>query len=77
MTNVIGYQEKESFLGKDLREIIILVPPPAGVAIGVAVISYLGNIYISLSVDELVINDPDELLNDFIDEFNDFKKKIN
>lgn len=76
LTNVIGIDSDITFLGHHILEMPIFVPPPHGVGIGVAILSFKGKMYLSFSTDENLVKNPNELLNDFMEEFREMEKKL-
>ena len=62
VTNVPGPPRKLYALGRELRSIIPLVPLAAEHAIGVAIVSYAGDLCIAVNADRDVVRDVDELV---------------
>ena len=62
VTNVPGPPRTLYALGRELRTIIPLVPLAAEHAVGVAVISYAGDLCVCVNADRDVVRDVDELV---------------
>lgn len=76
LTNVMGVDQDITFLGHNILEMPIIVPPPHGVGIGVAILSFKGKIYVSFSTDANLVKDPNDLLYDFMEEYRNMEKKL-
>jgi hypothetical protein len=75
LTNVRGPTKQISFLGRPVRTLAGFVPPPIGIAIGVAVGSYADDLALTFNVDENIIPDPSLLMQFFLDEYEDLKQQ--
>ncbi len=62
VTNVPGPPRTLYALGRELRTIIPLVPLAAEHAVGVAIVSYAGDLCIAVNADRDVVRDVDELI---------------
>ncbi|KAL0478976.1 hypothetical protein AKO1_007876 [Acrasis kona] len=69
LTNVRGSSEATHINGLLVKDIIAFVPPPSGVGLGVAVFSYRGRVTVSFVTDDNLIKDPEMLVKDFEDCF--------
>jgi diacylglycerol O-acyltransferase len=69
MTNVPGPREPLYLMGNRIRGLMFWVPTPAHLALGVSIISYAGQVTVGVSTDASLVPDPDEIVNDFVDEF--------
>jgi WS/DGAT/MGAT family acyltransferase len=65
MTNVPGPQEELFFSGAPIRRLMFWVPQPAGLAVGVSIISYAGQVTVGLATDAAVIPDPEIIMQAF------------
>jgi len=62
VTNVPGPPRTLYALGRELRAIIPLVPLAAEHAVGVAIVSYAGDLCIAVNADRDLVRDVDELI---------------
>ena len=62
ITNVPGPKETLYFAGAPIRRLMFWVPQPAGLAVGVSIISYAGQVTLGLACDASVIPDPERIL---------------
>jgi diacylglycerol O-acyltransferase / wax synthase len=62
VTNVPGPPSTLYALGRELRTIIPLVPLAAAHAVGIAVVSYAGDLCVSVNADRDLVRDVDELI---------------
>jgi diacylglycerol O-acyltransferase len=69
LTNVRGSETPSYICGRAVKEIIGFVPPPSGVGLGVAIFSYNGKVTVSFVTDDNLIKDPEKLVQDFEDTF--------
>ncbi len=69
LTNIRGSETKSYICGREVKDIVGLVPPPSGVGLGVAIFSHNGKITVSFVTDDKLIHDPENLIRDFEDTF--------
>lgn len=65
ITNVMGPKEVRYLAGAATERLLFWVPQPAGLAVGLAVLSYKGELVVTLATDEGVIPDPESILAGF------------
>jgi len=68
LTNVRGSEEQFSYRKHKIIALVGFVPPPNGVRMGFGVASYGGNVMISVNVDEDLTENPQTLIDAFIEE---------
>lgn len=68
-TNLRGPSFQLSIGGSVVKEMVGFVPPPHNVGIGFGIVTYNGNVGISVSVDEKLGIDVTALLSDIEEEF--------
>lgn len=69
MTNVPGPREPIYLMGNRIRGIMFWVPTPASLGLGVSIISYAGEVIIGVGTDAGLVPDPEEIVNEFVQEF--------
>jgi diacylglycerol O-acyltransferase len=62
VTNVPGPLEPISLAGRIIRQAVFWVPQPAGWGLGISILSYAGEITLSVAVDANLIHDPQQIL---------------
>jgi WS/DGAT/MGAT family acyltransferase len=67
-TNVPGPSDTLYLAGKELTDVVFWVPHPAKLGLGVSILSYAGDIRVSVRTDVAVIDDPTEFVRMFEDE---------
>ncbi len=67
-TNVPGPSEPVTLGGQPLRELIVFAPVSGYIGLGVTLISYARNVYMSVYADAQLIEHPDEIAEAFADE---------
>jgi WS/DGAT/MGAT family acyltransferase len=65
ITNVMGPKQVRYLAGAATERMLFWVPQPAGLALGLAVMSYKGELVVTLATDEGVIPDPENILAGF------------
>lgn len=74
MTNVPGPREPIYLIGNRIRGIMFWVPTPASLGLGVSIISYAGQVIVGVGTDAGLVPNPNEIVNDFVEEFEAFRK---
>jgi WS/DGAT/MGAT family acyltransferase len=74
MTNVPGPRKQLYLAGQPLETIMFWVPAPSNLSIGVSIISYAGKIILGVQTDAGIVPDPDQIIQDFQDEFAQMSK---
>jgi WS/DGAT/MGAT family acyltransferase len=69
MTNVPGPKERLYLAGSPIRRVLFWVPQPAGLAVGVSILSYAGEVSIGLATDARVVPDPELIMDGFCSDF--------
>ncbi len=69
MTNVIGPTEVRYLAGVPIARMMFWVPQPAGLGIGVSLMSYAGELTVSLATDAALVPDPEVIADGFREEF--------
>jgi WS/DGAT/MGAT family acyltransferase len=69
ITNVIGPRERLYLAGAPIETIMFWVPQSGGVALGVSILSYAGEVRVGVLVDEGLVPDPMAIVDGFQDEF--------
>ena len=69
MTNVPGPQKPLYMAGKEIGEIDFWVPQSGGIGMGVSILTYNGKVQFGLITDAGLVPDPDNIINQFGDEF--------
>lgn len=62
VSNVPGPQRVLSLAGREIRDLWFWVPHPSGLACGISILSYAGNLRIGVRTDSGVVPDPDRLV---------------
>jgi WS/DGAT/MGAT family acyltransferase len=75
MTNVVGPKEVNYMAGKAIRRLMFWVPQPAGLAVGLSIISYAGEITVGLATDASVVPDPGRIMAGFHAEFEELQRR--
>jgi WS/DGAT/MGAT family acyltransferase len=65
MTNVPGPKSPIYLAGKELSGMMFWVPQPGGLALGVSILSYAGEILLGIASDAGLIPDPDAIISGF------------
>ena len=71
MTNVPGPRQTIYMAGRPVRDIMFWVPQSGYLGLGVSILSYAGKVRIGLAVDAGLIPDPEQIIADFHDEFDE------
>jgi WS/DGAT/MGAT family acyltransferase len=69
MTNVIGPAEVRYLAGVPISRMLFWVPQPAGLGLGVSLLSYAGQLTVTLATDAALVPDPEIIVDGFRDEF--------
>jgi diacylglycerol O-acyltransferase / wax synthase len=69
MTNVPGPRQTIYLAGKPISSLIVWVPSPANLSIGVSILSYAGDIILGIATDESMVADPERMIELFQLEF--------
>ncbi len=69
MTNVKGPSEVRYLAGVPTRCMVFWVPQPAGLGLGVSIISYAGEVTVSLATDAELVPDPEVITAGFHEQF--------
>jgi WS/DGAT/MGAT family acyltransferase len=69
MTNVVGPKRKLYLAGVPIDNVMFWVPQPAGLAVGLSIMSYAGQVTVCLATDACVTPDPEAILEGFNLEF--------
>ena len=69
MTNVIGPSEVRYLAGVPIKRMLFWVPQPAGLGMGVSLISYAGELSVMLATDARLVPDPEAMVAGFHREF--------
>jgi WS/DGAT/MGAT family acyltransferase len=71
VTNVPG-PEKELYLaGQAIKSLMFWVPQSGRLGLGVSILSYGGHVRVGVACDEGVVSDPEQLVNDFHDAYDE------
>jgi diacylglycerol O-acyltransferase len=62
MTNVIGPREALYLAGAPIRDLMFWVPVPAGLGLGISVLSYAGKVTLGVTTDAGLVPDPEAIL---------------
>lgn len=76
MTNVPGPQKPLYLAGTQLAGMMFWVPQPGGLALGVSIISYNGQVQVGIASDVGLIPDPENIIDGFHQEFESMMKLI-
>jgi WS/DGAT/MGAT family acyltransferase len=74
MTNVPGPRERLYFAGAQISRFMFWVPQPAGLAVGVSIMSYAGEVTVGLATDAAVIPKPEIILEGFHADFEELRQ---
>jgi hypothetical protein len=74
MTNVVGPKEVHHMAGKPSAG-SCSVPQPAGLAVGLSIISYAGEVTVGLATDASVVPDPGRIMTGFHAEFEELQRR--
>jgi diacylglycerol O-acyltransferase len=74
ITNVPGPRQPLYLAGQKIETLMVWVPTPANLAVGVSIISYAGQVILGVTTDEGLIPDPENILRSFYDEFDYLKR---
>ncbi len=69
MTNVAGPAEVRYMAGARISRLMFWVPQPAGLAVGLSIMSYAEQITVGLATDARVVPDPEAILRGFAEEY--------
>jgi WS/DGAT/MGAT family acyltransferase len=69
MTNVPGPRQTIYLAGKPISSLIVWVPSPANLSIGVSILSYAGDVILGIATDESMVADPERMIELFQLEF--------
>lgn len=69
VTNLPGPKEKLFLAGAELDSVMYWVPQSGALALGVSILSYAGQIRLGVACDAALIPDPQSLVSDFLDEY--------
>ncbi len=75
MTNVAGPAEVRYMAGTRIRRLMFWVPQPAGLAVGLSIMSYAGEITLGLATDARVVPDPGTILRGFAEEYQELERR--
>jgi diacylglycerol O-acyltransferase len=62
MTNVIGPREALYLAGAPIRDLMFWVPVPAGLGLGISILSYAGRVTLGITTDAGLVPDPEVIL---------------
>ncbi len=68
VTNVPGPQSRLRLAGAPVRDIVFWVPHPAGLGLGISILSYAGRVRVGFRADTAIVPDPDLLARFFTEE---------
>jgi diacylglycerol O-acyltransferase / wax synthase len=69
LTNVPGPQETLFLAGAPVKEMMFWVPQSGSIGMGISIISYQGQVFCGLMTDNKLVPDPDQVMTDFLEEF--------
>jgi hypothetical protein len=72
MTNVPGPQTALYLAGARLRQPLFWVPQSGDIGMGVSILSYAGNVQFGLMTDQVLVPDPQSIVDHFASEFDKF-----
>lgn len=75
MTNVVGPGEVRYLAGKPIKRLMFWVPQPAGLGIGLSIMSYAGDVIVGLATDAGLIPDPEIIIEGFHAEMNALQQR--
>ncbi len=75
MTNVAGPAEVRYMAGTRIDRLMFWVPQPAGLAVGLSIMSYAGRITVGLATDARVVPDPEAILRGFAEEYRALERR--
>lgn len=68
VTNVPGPRHRLRLAGNEVRDIVFWVPHPAGLGLGISILSYAGQVRVGFRADAAVVPDPELLARFFVEE---------
>lgn len=69
MTNVPGFQKTRFFAGSRIAQQMVWVPQAGDIGMGVSILSYNGYVQFGLITDKSMVDDPENIVDRFADEF--------
>ena len=76
ITNVPGAKEPIYFAGSKIEDLVFWLPHTVPLGIGISLHSYNGKVTLGTAADELLIRDPDFIVNEFTKEFQKAVKNL-
>ncbi len=76
MTNVPGPQQTLYYAGAPITRLMFWVPSPAGLGMGVSIMSYNGEVILGVATDACLVPDPDMIIEGFHTEFEQLKEWV-
>jgi hypothetical protein len=73
MTNVPGPRQQLYLAGAPIEMVMAWVPQSGRIGLGVSIISYNGQVYLGVATDEGLVPDPERILDNFYEEFEEMK----
>lgn len=71
MTNVVGPKESRYLAGAPIEALLFWVPKTGGLALGVSILSYAGQVRLGIITDAGLLPDPETIISAFEAEFDD------
>lgn len=71
MTNVVGPREPRYLAGAPIEALLFWVPKTGGLALGVSILSYAGQVRLGIITDAGLVPDPETIVSAFEAEFDD------
>jgi diacylglycerol O-acyltransferase / wax synthase len=69
MTNVPGPQQPLYLAGSEIKQVMVWVPQPGDIGMGISILSFNGNVQFGLLVDAALVPDPQAIVSRFKPEF--------
>jgi hypothetical protein len=69
MTNVPGPQQPLYLAGSEIKQVMVWVPQPGDIGLGVSILSFNGNVQFGLLADAALVPDPHAIIARFKPEF--------
>lgn len=76
ITNVPGPTSSFQFAGREVSDMMFWVPTSQGIGLGISIFSYDGDVRVGVSSDAGLVDDPTELTEAFVDEFEAIAEEV-
>lgn len=76
ITNVPGPRQAFHFAGTEVSDMMFWVPTSQGIGMGISIYSYDGHVRVGIAADAGLVDDPTELTEAFVDEFEAIARQV-